>query len=113
VGHTECGGAAACYGAVKAQQSVTIAEVPPTAPINRWLAPMTALAHSLTLPAAPADAMRLLVEENVKAQVANLCKAETITSAWSSGKKVWVHGWVYEIGSGTLKDLGVSKGPPA
>jgi len=47
----------------------------------------------------------------VKAQVKNLSKTETLMRAWAAGKNVWVHGWVYEIGRGGLKDLGVSKGP--
>jgi carbonic anhydrase len=114
VGHTECGGAAACYAASSAQQDVTVASFPPTAPINRWLAPMLALTRSLPLSDMPAaEARHFIVEENVKAQVANVCKTAPVTRAWSgeSGKKVWVHGWVYELGKGTLKDLGVSMGP--
>lgn len=60
------------------------------------------------------EALPLLVEENVKMQVENVCKSPAIVSAWArgdSGKKVWVHGWVYEIENGTLRDLGISKGP--
>ena len=28
-----------------------------------------------------------------------------------SKKQVWVHGWVYDVASGRIKDLGISRGP--
>ena len=108
VGHTHCGGAAACYqAALTAQES----DATPASPLGRWLAPLTALAASLGLASAPKEeALATLVEENVRKQVANVCATEPITEAWAKGR-VWVHGWVYDLKSGTLKDLGVSKGP--
>ena len=51
-----------------------------------------------------------LAEENVKAQVANLVGSEVIREAWAGGKEVQVHGWVYELETGRLRDLGVSVG---
>jgi len=58
----------------------------------------------------------MVVKENVKAQVENLAKTETIINAWTHGtpqkQKVFIHGWVYELGTGLLKDLGISRGPP-
>ena len=84
----------------------------PATPLERWLAPLTALAASLRLSTAPPEyALPLLVEENVKAQVANVVEAAPLLDAWRAQKRVWVHGWVYEVEKGTLKDLGVSKGP--
>lgn len=119
--HTQCGGAAACLNAVKSASSTTVPTSPPDAPLNRWLAPLTKLAQSLesrTSTFSTAEALPILVEENVKVQVETLSKAGPILSAWANAtgakrKPVWVHGWVYEIENGTLKDLGVSKGPPA
>ncbi|KAF4576711.1 Carbonic anhydrase [Pleurotus pulmonarius] len=122
VGHTECGGAAACFQAACAVGTrpgpvITVPTSPPDAAINKWLAPMTSLAASLHLSTAPAsEAVPILVEENVKMQVKNLSKTSTITAAWANkspkGKEVWVHGWVYDIAAGKLRDLGISLGPP-
>jgi carbonic anhydrase len=112
VGHTECGGAVACLGAFNSNQDVTVATFPANSPLNRWLAPMLSLTRSLSLTDVPhTEALVRVVEANVERQVENLCKAEPITRAWSSQKKVWVHGLVYEVGSGTLRDLGLTKGP--
>ncbi|KAA1472334.1 carbonic anhydrase [Dentipellis sp. KUC8613] len=122
VGHTHCGGAAACYEAALAQaqsQSQSPSQAAPeapTTPLARWLAPLTALVASLRLSTTPAaQAMPLIVEENVRAQVANVVAAPPLQGAWAdpARKKVWVHGWVYEVENGTLKDLGVTQGPPA
>jgi carbonic anhydrase len=115
VGHTQCGGAAACFAAAQATpQALAVPSTASDAPINRWLAPLTSLASSLNYkPSTPAAAaLRMLVEDNVKVQVENICKSGTVTSAWNVERKpLWVHGWVYEIENGTLKDLGISKGP--
>ncbi|GMR04193.1 MAG: carbonate dehydratase [Thermodesulfobacteriota bacterium] len=54
------------------------------------------------------DKMNLLCEINVAEQVANLCRTTVVLNAWKSGRDLSVHGWVYDIGSGLLKDLGVS-----
>lgn len=121
VGHTQCGGAAACFKAVQgAAGSLPVPSASAEAPINRWLAPLTSLASSLDhIAAVPdAEALPVLVEENVKVQVENLSKSDTVLSAWSAanGKRIqplWIHGWVYEIEKGTLRDLGISKGPSA
>jgi carbonic anhydrase len=124
VGHTECGGAAACFAAASSADYVPgeafaiDSGLPADAPLNKWLAPLTELASSLQLSTAPREeALPILVEENVKAQVENVCKSEIIQNAWQKksrkGKDVFVHGWVYDIGEGKLKDLGVSCGPKA
>lgn len=56
-----------------------------------------------------------LTLENVKANVATVVNSTAIQGAWKHGKAVCVHGWVYDIGTGLLTDLGVSKcgGAPA
>lgn len=121
VGHTECGAAAACFGACKnyvaGQTPVTVPSHPSDSPLNRWLVPLTTLAASLGISSAPAnEALPLLVRENVKAQVNNLCQTEVIKNAWANGKsamgkEVFVHGWVYDVSKGTILDLGISRGP--
>jgi len=122
VGHTECGGAAACFNAScspafsPGKAFATDPSLAPDAPLNRWLAPLTTLAAELQLSSTPKDeAVPVIVEENVRMQVENLCQAPTIVNAWANksakGKDVWVHGWVYDLASGRLKDLGVTQGP--
>jgi carbonic anhydrase len=46
-----------------------------------------------------------LVELNVMQQVMNVCHTTIVQGAWTRGQPLWVHGWVYDIGTGTLKDL--------
>ncbi|ESK89849.1 carbonic anhydrase [Moniliophthora roreri MCA 2997] len=120
VGHTECGGAAACFNAAPSFQPghacAVVPTLPTSAPLNKWLQPLTALAASLQLSSVPAsEALPIIVEENVKAQVENLAQSPVIMNAWQNksakGKDVWIHGWVYDISQGKLKDLGVTRGP--
>jgi len=59
--------------------------------------------------ASPPEALHLLIEENVKRQVANLAKTETILNAWSKGDDVWIHGLLYDIAQGKLKDLEITQ----
>jgi len=46
-----------------------------------------------------------LVELNVMQQLLNVCHTTIVQSAWSRGQPLWIHGWVYDLKSGTLKDL--------
>ncbi|KAI0051625.1 carbonic anhydrase [Auriscalpium vulgare] len=111
VGHTQCGGAAACH-----QSALAGAAFAPGTPLGRWLEPLTELAASLDPHNASSteDALNQLVEANVRQQVDNVVASSTIQNAWATGqKKVWVHGFVYNLKDGLLKDLGVSRGAPA
>jgi len=47
----------------------------------------------------------LLCELNVKEQVKNVCKTTIVKNAWKEGKELSVHGWIYSIENGILKDL--------
>jgi carbonic anhydrase len=49
-----------------------------------------------------------LCELNVIEQVANVCYTTIVQSAWKSGQPLTVHGWIYGIENGIVKDLGVS-----
>ncbi|GJE98258.1 carbonic anhydrase [Phanerochaete sordida] len=101
VGHSHCGGVAACLGAAAAPPAA------PSAPLGRWLAPLTDLARALHGPQ-PLE----LVEANVRAQVQQLLQTDAVRAAWGAdrGKTqlVGVHGWVYDIEKGRLRDLAVS-----
>ena len=48
-----------------------------------------------------------LCELNVVEQVANVCHTSIVQNAWKAGQPVTVHGWIYGIGDGVLKDLDV------
>ena len=47
----------------------------------------------------------LLCELNVKEQVTNVCNTTIVQDAWKQGKELYVHGWIYNIENGILKDL--------
>lgn len=49
-----------------------------------------------------------LVELNVIEQVTNVCQSTVMTDAWSRGQNVTVHGWVYGLDDGLIKDLQLS-----
>jgi len=49
-----------------------------------------------------------LVELNVVEGVFNLTKSSIVQNRWSNGKKLGIHGWVYSLGTGLIKDLNVS-----
>ena len=40
--------------------------------------------------------------------VYNLCKTSTIQNSWKQGQELSVHGWVYSLETGLIKDLEVS-----
>ena len=48
------------------------------------------------------------VEINVKEQVFDLAKTSIVQGAWKSGQSLHLHGWVYGVGSGIVKDLEVN-----
>jgi carbonic anhydrase len=51
---------------------------------------------------------RRFVEVNVIEQVYDLCKTTIIQNSWVTRQKPEVHGWVYDIGNGIIKDLDVT-----
>ena len=48
-----------------------------------------------------------LAELNVEAQVANVCHTTIVQDAWRRGQNVTVHGWIYSLSDGLLRDLGM------
>lgn len=49
---------------------------------------------------------RRLCELNVVEQVANVCQTSVVRDAWTRGQSLAVHGWIYDISDGLLRDLG-------
>jgi carbonic anhydrase len=48
-----------------------------------------------------------LTELNVIDQVANICRTTIVIDAWRRGQSLAVHGWIYGIRDGLLRDLGL------
>jgi len=56
----------------------------------------------------PAEQEDALCEMNVIEQVGNVALSTVLQDAWGRGQRVAVHGWVYGLRDGLLKDLGVT-----
>ena len=57
---------------------------------------------------AEAERHKRLCELNVVEQVTNVSKTTILRDAWARGQEVTVHGWVYDLRDGLLRDLGRS-----
>jgi carbonic anhydrase len=102
VGHYGCGGIAA---AVDGQRLGLI---------DHWLHPIREVQEDnrAALEAIPDKKARLdrLCELNVIRQVRNVTSDVFIQEAWARGQTLRVHGWVYALGDGLVRDLGVTVG---
>ena len=56
----------------------------------------------------PAEQEDILCEMNVIEQVGNVALSTVLQDAWARGQDISVHGWVYGLRDGLLKDLGVT-----
>jgi carbonic anhydrase len=105
VGHYGCGGIAA---AVDGERRGLV---------DHWLHPVREVRdrHRVALDLIAEKDARLnrLCELNVVQQVRNVATDIIVQEAWRSGQALHVHGWVYAIGDGLLKDLDVTVGEPA
>jgi carbonic anhydrase len=97
VGHYGCGGVRAAY------------ENADNGLIDNWLRNIKDVQHwhQDLIDAVEGDDHRvdLLCELNVMAQVANVCHTTIVQNAWQRGQALSVHGWVYSLKDGLLKDL--------
>ena len=97
VGHYDCGG-------VRAAMSPE-----PLGLIDNWLRHIrdvyTAHREELEAIAEPTARQDRLSELNVAAQVANVCHTTIVQDAWRRGQQLTVHGWIYELADGLLRDL--------
>ncbi len=79
--------------------------------IGNWLRPIKDVAriHAKKLEGLEFDKRcDLLCELNVAGQVTNVCNTKIVQKAWKEGAEVFIHGWIYDIKNGILKDLDVS-----
>jgi len=97
-GHYGCGGIQAALG----QKSLGL--------IDNWLRSVKDLyhVHRHVFEGLPREQWAdRLCELNVVQQVGNLCHTTIVQDAWWRGQTLAVHGWVYEVHTGLLKDLNV------
>ena len=97
-GHYGCGGVQAAVEGVRHGL------------IDNWLRHVTDVAerHEGELAALPATArFERLCELNVVEQVLNVCQTTVVEDAWARGQELTVHGLVYGLEDGLLRDLGV------
>jgi carbonic anhydrase len=50
-----------------------------------------------------------MCELNVIAQVKNLSNNTIVQKAWKQGRKLYIHGWIYSISNGLIRDLDVTR----
>jgi carbonic anhydrase len=77
--------------------------------VSKWLRYLADVRDkfSAQLNALPAEEARArkLCELNVIEQVRNVCESAIVQKAWKEGQRLAVHGWVYSLENGLLKDL--------
>lgn len=66
--------------------------------------------HQETLDAIPSEQDRVdrLCELNVVEQVGHVCQNNIVQEAWRRGQPLNVHGFVYDVADGLLRDMGLS-----
>ncbi len=99
-GHYGCGGIKAAMG----NDSIGI--------IDNWIRHIKDVyrLHDVYLNSITDEVQRFnaFVEINVKEQVFDLAKTSIVQSAWKNGQDLTLHGWVYGLNSGIVKDLNVN-----
>jgi carbonic anhydrase len=96
-GHYGCGGVRAVFDG--SQSGL----------VEHWLAPVRDLyrQHREELAALPSEEARVdrVCELNVRAQVQSVCHSPIVLGAWERGQPLAVHGWIYSLSDGRLRDL--------
>jgi len=96
VGHYGCGG----INAALSRKSLGV--------LDAWLADIRELwlNNEQELAAlAPDERADRLAEINVRRQVLNVGRFAAVQQAWKEGRKLHIHGWIYDIHDGLLHDL--------
>ena len=80
--------------------------------IDNWLRHIQDVGerHAGILGALPDDTarQRCLCELNVIEQVRNVARTSLVGDAWQRGQPLMLHGWIYDLADGALRDLEVS-----
>jgi carbonic anhydrase len=72
---------------------------------EKYAAHLTALADET-------ERLNRLCELNVIEQTINVCQTTILQGAWAHGQEVTVHGWIYGLHDGHLRDLDISIAGP-
>ena len=56
----------------------------------------------------PALRRNALSELNVRRQVLNVCQTSIVQKAWQKNRTLTIHGWIYDVSNGRVKDLNCS-----
>ncbi len=64
--------------------------------------------HDVRVKHDPIQSEERLCELNVIEQVANVCQTTIVQDAWARGQELHVHGWIYGLKDGLLRDLGTT-----
>jgi len=103
-GHYGCGGVRAAWSAQ------------PLGLIENWLRHIQDVAgkHTALFEGLASDAARVdrLCELNVIEQVMHVCRTTVVQDAWHRGQAVAVHGWIYELADGLVRELGIAADGP-
>jgi carbonic anhydrase len=108
----QVGGVIVCghYGCGGVKAAMDTAAVPPH--VDNWLSHIRAsvrlYADELAEMATEEARYERLVELNVIEQVYNLSRLAPVQEAWAAGRTLRLHGCVYPITTGLLRDLGVT-----
>jgi len=104
VGHYDCGGVRAALE--NAQLGL----------IDNWLRHVQDVhaAHRELVDrvSSPTARVNRLCELNVLEQAANVCETTIVQDAWARGQALAVHGWIYGLEDGLLRDLGFTARKP-
>jgi carbonic anhydrase len=105
VGHVIVCGHDGCSGVQAAMQNLKLGLA------DNWLRHVQDVmhAHESLLSGISDETERLnrLCELNVIEQVLNVSRTTIVQNAWGRGQELAVHGWIYGIGDGLLRDLGI------
>jgi carbonic anhydrase len=98
-GHYNCGGVKAALNRQRAELTL----------VNKWLMHIKDVyrLHQDQIEAQPTEEARInrLVELNIIEQVYNLAHTSIIQQAWKRHRRPTLHGWVYGLQDGIIKDL--------
>jgi len=80
--------------------------------IDNWLRHVQDIAEQhadlFTRGISDTEASERLAELNVLCQVANVCRTTIVLDAWRRAQPLAVHGWIYGLKDGLLRDLGLT-----
>lgn len=85
--------------------------------VDHWLQPIRDVAESneqeLTIIEGREPRLDRICELSVAAQVSSLARTPIVQSAWARGKKLAIHGWIYGLSDGLIRDLECGTTGPA